>query len=103
MVKKFVYSSLADMIAGTNDIVTLTSNDGSASDYDFLVKTYKDLFIKDEYAPGLRGSLTTLNNSFTQGDTSDERVPGPLPLLGAGAAFGFSRKLRSRIKGSAKA
>jgi len=25
-------------------------------------------------------------------------TPGPLPLLGAGAAFGFSRKLRSRIK-----
>lgn len=25
-------------------------------------------------------------------------VPGPLPLLGAGAAFGFSRTLRKRIK-----
>ena len=25
-------------------------------------------------------------------------VPGPLPLLGVGAAFGFSRKLRKRIK-----
>jgi hypothetical protein len=25
-------------------------------------------------------------------------VPGPLPLLGLGAAFGFSRKLRKRIK-----
>ncbi|WP_254954261.1 hypothetical protein [Cyanobium sp. Cruz-8H5] len=24
-------------------------------------------------------------------------VPGPLPLLGAGAAFGWSRKLRKRI------
>ena len=28
------------------------------------------------------------------------QVPGPLPLLGAGAAFGFSRNLRKRIKGS---
>jgi hypothetical protein len=27
-------------------------------------------------------------------------VPGPVPLLGVGAAFGFSRKLRKRIKGS---
>ena len=26
-------------------------------------------------------------------------VPGPLPLLGFGAAFGFSRRIRSRIKG----
>jgi len=25
-------------------------------------------------------------------------VPGPLPILGVGAAFGFSRKLRKRIK-----
>jgi hypothetical protein len=24
-------------------------------------------------------------------------VPGPLPLLGLGAAFGFSRRLRRRI------
>jgi len=28
------------------------------------------------------------------------RVPGPLPILGIGAAFGFSRKLRKRIKTS---
>lgn len=27
-------------------------------------------------------------------------APGPLPLFGAGAAFGFSRKLRKRIQGS---
>jgi hypothetical protein len=27
-------------------------------------------------------------------------APGPLPLLGVGAAFGFSRNLRKRIKGS---
>jgi hypothetical protein len=27
-------------------------------------------------------------------------VPGPLPLLGVGAAFGYSRKLRKRIKTS---
>jgi hypothetical protein len=29
-----------------------------------------------------------------------ECVPGPLPLLGVGAAFGYSRKLRKRIKTS---
>lgn len=27
-------------------------------------------------------------------------VPGPLPFLGVGAAFGYSRKLRKRIKGN---
>jgi hypothetical protein len=30
-------------------------------------------------------------------------VPGPLPLVGAAAAFGFSRRLRSRINKSASA
>ena len=41
-------------------------------------------------------------NSF--GDTyTQDKVPGPLPLLGAGIAFGFSRKLRRRINASAQA
>ena len=41
-------------------------------------------------------------NSF--GDTyTQDKVPGPLPLLGAGIAFGFSRKLRRRISASAQA
>jgi len=31
------------------------------------------------------------------GPAPGESVPGPLPILGAGAAFGFSRKLRRRI------
>ena len=34
---------------------------------------------------------------FTAGIASDP-VPGPLPLMGAGVAFGFSRRLRRRIK-----
>ena len=47
-------------------------------------------------------SPATLNQvgfSFTQSNPSS--VPGPLPVLGAGAAFGFSRKLRKRIKQAA--
>jgi len=35
--------------------------------------------------------------------TSPAAVPGPLPLFGAAAAFGFSRKLRKRIKSSTNA
>jgi hypothetical protein len=38
--------------------------------------------------------FTSFDNSLTQ------KVPGPLPILGAGAVFGFSRKLRNRIKTS---
>lgn len=51
--------------------------------------------------------VTTLevSNNWTQGSPGLQQVtntfkqtPGPLPILGAGAAFGFTRKLRKRIK-----
>jgi hypothetical protein len=38
------------------------------------------------------GTIASLTTSF------QVEVPAPLPILGAGFAFGFSRKLRSRIK-----
>lgn len=43
-------------------------------------------------------SMPTLDISF--GATSPVAVPGPLPLLGVGAAFGWSRRLRKRIHAS---
>lgn len=43
---------------------------------------------------GSEGSVTISNFQFTP--TAD--VPAPLPLLGAGAAFGWSRRLRRRIR-----
>ena len=54
---------------------------------------------------------STVNNSVSQLQGFDgpatvsatARVPGPLPVLGATAAFGFSRKLRKRIKRSTNA
>jgi hypothetical protein len=42
--------------------------------------------------------FTSFDNSLTQKDPTSDRVPGPLPILGAGAAFAFSRRIRSRIK-----
>jgi hypothetical protein len=39
------------------------------------------------------GKFVSMTNDYTQ----DQEVPGPLPVLGASAAFGFSRKIRSRI------
>ena len=44
----------------------------------------------DATAPG--STITSYQNVFRQ------QVPGPLPLLGAGAAFGFTRKLRRGVK-----
>jgi len=40
------------------------------------------------------------NNASLTLRTQGQPVPGPLPLLGGTTAFGFSRKLRQRIKSS---
>jgi hypothetical protein len=42
-------------------------------------------------------SFNNISQKFTQKDVPTSGVPGPLPLLGLGSAFGFSRRLRSRI------
>jgi hypothetical protein len=42
------------------------------------------------------GTLTSFSDTIVQ--TPASAVPGPLPVLGAAAAFGYSRKLRSRIQ-----
>lgn len=58
---------------------------------------------------GTRSARLVLTLTRTEGAYNDgyadnlslilrEPVPGPLPLLGAGAAFGFCRKLRKRVK-----
>ena len=62
--------------------------------------TDQTLYIKDIWrVTGGGGSLTNIQNAFGQ-ELKAAPVPGPVPLLGIGAAFGFSRKLRKRIKGS---
>jgi len=55
------------------------------------------IFVRDNWSipVGSTASINNIDNNYTQSS-----VPGPLPLLGAGAAFGFSRRIRSRIKGA---
>lgn len=49
-----------------------------------------------------RDTFTT-NGGAIDNMQNTVRTPGPLPILGAGAAFGFSRKLRGRIKAARNA
>jgi hypothetical protein len=49
---------------------------------------------------GLLGTWTINGTSETINVKVGNPVPGPLPVLGAGAAFGFSRRLRQRIQRS---
>jgi uncharacterized repeat protein (TIGR03803 family) len=43
---------------------------------------------------------TNLGGANGQGTLYTLQVPGPFPIVGAGMAFGWSRKLRRRIKAS---
>jgi hypothetical protein len=66
----------------------------------YASRTLADLGI----TPNFRGSLGTWDVVNASGVKFDEVqlavVPGPLPILGAGVAFGFSRRLRRRISES---
>jgi hypothetical protein len=57
----------------------------------------QEIFVRDSWdiPVGSPAIIDAIQNNYTQ-----RPVPGPLPLLGAGAAFGFSRRIRSRIKGA---
>jgi len=49
--------------------------------------------------PSSGGTSSTIIANFC-GDTLPSKVPAPLPILGAGMAFGFSRRLRRRVCGA---
>ena len=74
--------------------VSITSVDGNPVSA-LLSGTFVD--VTDTYRVTNTGGLNSFSNGFTQ---ASNLVPGPLPLFGLGAAFGFSRRLRNRIKGT---
>jgi hypothetical protein len=52
-------------------------------------------------ATGADGNtIATITDKFAQGDPTST-VPGPLPVLGAGVAFGFAKRVRRRIMAAA--
>lgn len=50
-------------------------------------------------APGVPGAVETDSITVTRGGRTAS-VPGPLPMLGVGAGFAWSRRLRNRIRKS---
>lgn len=85
---------------GTGTCQTYTSTDtGTSAQSPTLVGFGTQIWVRDTYVSTVAspsGQVTGITNTFMSAP-----VPGPLPVLGAGAAFGFSRKLRRRIKASA--
>lgn len=77
----------------------------------FQLKSFSSQFNLQKLAANQPITITsnfgdpTQNNLdyLLQNITVQEQVPGPLPLLGAGSAFAWSRKLRTRIKATKSA
>lgn len=81
-VTKKIYSD-----AFTNLVQTLSVNGDEKS----IPGALRSIWVEDTYTVQPGGYLDNVVNGYTQ-------VPGPLPLVGAGAAFTFSRRLRRRTK-----
>ncbi len=80
----------------TPAVVSATSTDGSNTGLINIPGQLTTIFVR-EILNVADGAVYDFGEvSFRQA------VPGPLPLLGAGAAFGFSRKLRRRVNGARK-
>ena len=92
-------------IAGNPGVTSTITGIGSPFTADAVspaaVRTFvsgtKTIAVSQNFIASGGRRLSAFTTDFTQ------QVPAPLPLLGAGAAFGFSRRLRSRIKTSAAA
>jgi hypothetical protein len=84
-------AALADGLSFTNYTTSNTSG-GLGSDFVYSV-----------YASGSRIYAATDGglSIAQQSDPTPSAVPGPLPLFGAASAFGFSRKLRRRLRAAA--
>jgi hypothetical protein len=84
--------------------LTLVSMGATPDEKAFSNRSLTFIQVKDTYRVS-EGSLKGFQNSFTQADgiKPEETVPGPLPLFGAGAALGFSRRIRRRIGNKAPA
>lgn len=52
-------------------------------------------------AVGTGSYINAVSDKYTQIAAPVDAVPGPLPILGAGLAFGYSRRLRARLKKAA--
>ena len=79
------YTQLSDVSSGASG--TTGFNVALGDTFGFRMITFSD-----QQGPG-RATIT----NFSAPTAS---VPGPLPLFGAGAAYGWSRRLRRRIAGS---
>jgi hypothetical protein len=94
-----VYRAVKDVSWSGGSTQLVTTQTGAEPVFDFPTLNVKKLTILDSWT-ATEGEVQIVKNNFVQvpGQALPDPVPGPLPILGAAAAFGFSRKLRARIR-----
>ena len=91
-----VYASDGYLYAATSGGLSVSTDNGGSWTTYTTADGLGSNGVRGVYASGSNlYAATTGGLSIAQ--LSGEPVPGPLPLLGAGAAFGWSRRLRRRL------
>jgi hypothetical protein len=113
LVSSFRWADIADITLGPGNYIVASAGDwltnGDNYFYSGSYTTNVLTYIRDRYSIGSSLQLPTLSRGgvapgILGGNVSFQTippVPAPLPLFGASAAFGFSRKLRQRVKSAA--
>jgi hypothetical protein len=84
-------------VTSTGVTGTLDSIDGVSVGPQSFSSNVNAINVSSIFSTTGNASFNNISQKFTQKDVPTSGVPGPLPLLGLGSAFGFSRRLRSRI------
>jgi hypothetical protein len=80
---------ISDYFDFRNIVATLTLSSSGTASANVPILPSSPYFVKDVYSGA---GINSFQNTV--------QTPGPLSVLGAGAAFRFSRKLRTRVKAS---
>ena len=98
-----VYASGSNIYAATTGGLSISTNGGSSFTNYTTTRGLVSNQVRGVYASGSNIYAATLGglSIAPQSDPTPSAVPGPLPLFGAASAFGFSRKLRRRLRAAA--
>ncbi len=84
-----------------NALATLVNSMSMGAQYNYTSSLPTSETFTDTLSDVTGNGIQTVQASFGVVDAPTPPVPGPLPIFGAAAAFGFSRKVRNRIKAAA--
>jgi len=92
-------TSFWDPTYTTQILTTVLNNPPTPDGISLSTLNAQTLYVREDWnvQATSNGVVDNIQNTFGQ-RSGDVDVPAPLPLLGVGAAFGLSRKLRLRIQ-----